>query len=158
MRHTHRKKSSAARKFFRNASIDTARQYQALKLAFPRSEVTLVREKLTWIGQLKPTELSQIYTVSIEYTLGSSPKVQVLDPCLRPRQGEKIPHMFDQKRLCLYYPASKEWNKNKWIHQTIIPWTSMWLYFYEIWHATGEWLGEGIHPEYTQSKTNRMQF
>ncbi|MGH8092034.1 MAG: hypothetical protein ACREIF_00990 [Chthoniobacterales bacterium] len=27
---------------------------------------------------------------------------------------------------------------------TIVPWTSRWLYFYEIWLATGEWMGGGI--------------
>ena len=33
------------------------------------------------------------------------------------------------------------------IADTIIPWTSEWLFFYELWLATGgEWLGEGEHP------------
>ena len=26
---------------------------------------------------------------------------------------------------------------------TIIPWTSEWLLHYELWHATGKWLGGG---------------
>ena len=33
-----------------------------------------------------------------------------------------------------------------WIADTILPWTSLWLYFYELWHATGQWLGGGEHP------------
>jgi hypothetical protein len=30
------------------------------------------------------------------------------------------------------------------IATTIIPWLSLWLYYYEVWHATGEWMGGGI--------------
>jgi hypothetical protein len=29
----------------------------------------------------------------------------------------------------------------------IIPWISCWLYFYEVWLATGTWIGGGTHPE-----------
>ncbi|MDY0295864.1 MAG: hypothetical protein RB296_00975 [Acidobacteriota bacterium] len=31
------------------------------------------------------------------------------------------------------------------IAKTIVPWASEWLIFYELWLATGEWLGGGIH-------------
>jgi hypothetical protein len=30
---------------------------------------------------------------------------------------------------------------------TVIPWISEWLYFYELWLVTGEWLGGGTHAE-----------
>jgi hypothetical protein len=30
---------------------------------------------------------------------------------------------------------------------TIIPWAAQWLVCYEIWHATGQWVGGGAHPE-----------
>ena len=30
--------------------------------------------------------------------------------------------------------------------ETIVPWACLWLYYYEVWHATGEWLGGGLHP------------
>jgi hypothetical protein len=29
---------------------------------------------------------------------------------------------------------------------TVVPWTSEWLVFYELWLITGEWLGGGTHP------------
>ena len=29
---------------------------------------------------------------------------------------------------------------------TIVPWCSEWLFYYELWLATGEWLGGGVHP------------
>jgi len=30
--------------------------------------------------------------------------------------------------------------------ETIVPWACLWLYYYEVWHTTGEWLGGGLHP------------
>ena len=38
-----------------------------------------------------------------------------------------------------------EFNSSKLIANTIIPWTVEWLYYYELWLATGEWLGGGEH-------------
>lgn len=33
------------------------------------------------------------------------------------------------------------------IADTLVPWASEWLLFYELWLATdGQWLGEGEHP------------
>ncbi len=29
---------------------------------------------------------------------------------------------------------------------TILPWASLWLFYYEVWLATGEWVGGGEHP------------
>jgi len=33
------------------------------------------------------------------------------------------------------------------IAKTIIPWTSLWLYFFGDWLITGEWNGGGEHPK-----------
>lgn len=87
------------------------------------------------------------YTVEVSYRLGDSPNVYVLDPALKKRAGsdEPIPHMYSATRLCLYLPRAGEWNKGMYLSQTILPWTSLWLYYYEVWHATGEWLGGGVH-------------
>jgi hypothetical protein len=40
------------------------------------------------------------------------------------------------------------------IHESIVPWTSLWLYYYEIWHATGEWLGGGHDPAAEKNDEN----
>jgi hypothetical protein len=32
------------------------------------------------------------------------------------------------------------------IADTIVPWLILWLFYYEIWHVTGEWKGGGVHP------------
>lgn len=36
--------------------------------------------------------------------------------------------------------------------ETIVPWTSEWLYFYEIWLVTGEWYAGVIYPGKGASK------
>jgi len=30
----------------------------------------------------------------------------------------------------------------------------LWLYYYEVWHLTDEWLGGGEHPTNLKPKTN----
>ena len=54
-------------------------------------------------------------------------------------------------RICLY--RYSEFNVYKLLADTIIPWTVEWLYFYELWLATGEWLGGGEHPDLDRKKT-----
>jgi hypothetical protein len=102
----------------------------------------------TWTGTLKPTPLSRTYEVQIRYRLGASPKVDVLSPPLeRLSDGTPIPHVYPGNRPCLYLPHSGEWTSCMFIADTIVPWIVLWLYYYEIWRVTGEWLGEGIHPD-----------
>lgn len=98
------------------------------------------------MGCVQPSELSEKYKIKIEYSLGEKPDVYVLSPPLRRREpNEPIPHMYEQKRLCLFHPPSHDWTAADPIADTIIPWASLWLYYYEIWFLTGEWLGKGIH-------------
>lgn len=70
------------------------------------------------------------------------PRVTILDPELVVREGAaKVPHTFSANHVCVH--VNEEWNPSLYLHQTIIPWTCLWLYYYEVWHATGEWLGGG---------------
>lgn len=73
---------------------------------------------------------------------------------LNPRgTGELPPHIYPNfarpefPRLCLFDPATDEWDGDKLIAETILPWAAEWLFFFEGWMATGEWLGGGRHPE-----------
>lgn len=101
---------------------------------------------VTWTGTLQPTALSATYTVRVQYRLGSAPRVMILSPQLRPRDdGGVIPHVYGHDRPCLYYPKFREWHPGAFVGETIVPWASLWLHYYELWHATGEWLGGGIH-------------
>lgn len=77
------------------------------------------------------------------------PKIWILDPELRRRtDDEPIPHTYGQKRPCVFYPEW-DWSPSDYLGVTVIPWLAEWLFFYEIWHATGKWLGGGIHPTIT---------
>lgn len=74
-------------------------------------------------------------------------RVFILSPNLsKLPDGTSVPHTYGKNEPCLYLPKSGQWHSGKFIATTIIPWTSLWLFYYETWQLTGEWLGEGIHP------------
>lgn len=120
-----------------------------MRRRFPNFTSQSIRgRQATWIGSLHPTPLSTIYKLKVQYALDSRPKIWVLSPELEKRTDQdKIPHVYSGDRLCLYLPWANEWHPNLLISETIMPWSSLWLYYYEIWHATGEWLGGGEHPD-----------
>ena len=111
---------------------------------YPSFKCTWTNNMLVCIGTLKPDELCRTYTVKITYSLESPPRVLVLDPQLEKRNGEAIPHLYGDGHLCLYYPKNREFTRYDLISETVIPWTSLWLFYYEIWLATGKWEGSGI--------------
>lgn len=91
----------------------------------------------TWIGKLHPRETSPTYEVAIKYHIGGVPEVRVLSPQLHPC----APHLYEDGTLCLYWPEEWRWGRNAMIAETILPWTALWLYYYELWLDIGEWLG-----------------
>jgi hypothetical protein len=97
---------------------------------------------LNWIETLRLEESS----LEDVFALTMTPHVTLVDPPLQGRDGRKPPHLYKGDFLCLYLPNSGEWNGQMFLARTIIPWTSEWLLHYEIWLATGEWHGGGIHP------------
>lgn len=127
-------------------AISLAIQAGHLRKLFPASQATFRRSQLTWVATLQPTPLSQSYTVRMQYKLDQRPEVEVLDPKLEERDGERPPHLYPKGRLCLYLPGMNEWNSNMLLADTIVPWISEWLLNYEFWLATGEWCGGGEHP------------
>ena len=105
------------------------------------------RNQLDVVGDLQPTVTSDVYTVRIRYKLGRAPRVAVSNPTLQPlADGTPVPHVYQDLTLCLYYPKLGEWGPHLLLIKTIVPWAMEWLYYYEAWHATGEWLGGGEHP------------
>lgn len=127
--------------------VNLAMQQFIIKNLYPQWNCKIVGNQMTCIGKIKPSELSRTYTIGIYYTLKKNPKVMVIKPKLEKNsEGNKPPHLYPGDFLCLYHPWFNEWDKSKIIAQTIIPWISLWLYYYEIWLATGEWKGGGIHP------------
>lgn len=98
-------------------------------------------------GTMQPTARSEVYHFVLTYTLADNPKVKIVSPVLEKNEkGEEIPHLYPGGHLCLYHPRYGEFSRTYLLCETIIPWTSLWLYHYEIWHVTGDWLGGGEHP------------
>lgn len=79
------------------------------------------------------------YKISIVYKTSTSPKVYVLEPDL----VEKPKHVFpSDKSLCLYHKSEFQWTNTKSITTYLVPWVFLWVYYYEVWLITGQWLGE----------------
>lgn len=104
--------------------------------------------KLTWQEPIQPTALARSYLAIITYQPGQTPDVRIADPGLELlAAGRPLPHVYrDPLRLCLYLPGTREWEARKRIDQTVIPWTYLWLYYFEDWLWSDDWKGEGRHP------------
>ncbi len=120
------------------------RQAFALHGAFPKAKTKLTTTRFTWVSTLQPTELSRVYTVRIVLHAGRYPNVRVINPVLESRPGETIPHLFGDGSLCLH--LEDEWNSSMLMVDSTVPWTSEWLFNYEIWMGTGTWYGGGEWP------------
>jgi hypothetical protein len=97
----------------------------------------------------QPTVLSREYTIRISYQLKKRPEILVRAPRLVELAGDRrIPHLYrqDPALLCLYRPSEGEWSPLMRIDQTIVPWTSLWLFYFEEWLDSDEWKGGGEHP------------
>lgn len=145
-------------RYFKSNPIPLVRQKVALCINFKGSSCNIDKKRLLWTGKIKPTPLSKEYTVVLVYQLRKSPKVWVVGDELEKLDSPDFPHKFDidaekkMVRICLY--RYSEFNSSKLLANTIIPWAIEWLYYYELWLATGEWLGGGEHPKNGVPKTD----
>ena len=136
----------------RQAELTQAKQRFAMS-KYPQFSATCVRNKVTtWVGNLRPDDLSPPYTIEITYTQGLRPRIAVLTPVLSLGPGHThLPHVFDgQRSICVH--TADEWTPHMLIADTILPWVSQWLAFYEAWALTGKWLGKGTHPNWPQHR------
>jgi hypothetical protein len=103
-------------------------------------------QELRSTGSLQPTPTSRMYHVMILYKGGKRPAAYVDGLCTR-ADAQRIPHTYAPNRPCLFYPPGREWRSDMTIARSIIPWLSLWLYYYEVWLATGKWEGGGVSHE-----------
>jgi hypothetical protein len=104
------------------------------------------QRSITWTGPWRPAELGNEYTLQVTYRQGLRPRIAVLHPKLALARGQtKLPHVYSdgQNDICVH--RHEEWDSSMLIADTIMPWISQWLYFYEVWALTGKWLGKGTH-------------
>lgn len=114
---------------------------------FPNFTCRIKRGKAIWSGALQPRLSSPAYKIQIEYQFQRVPKVYVVWPKLI----ENAPHRYQDGTLCLYWPKEWQWHAYELIATTILPWAAHWLYFYELWLDTGQWLGPSSHRTSTKS-------
>jgi len=95
-----------------------------------------------WEGTLQPRDSSPVYHVVISHSVDGIPKVHVTSPKILPNH-----HLYSDGSLCLYWPKHWSWRRHRLLAETIIPWAALWLYFYELWLDTGEWLGPSSHDQ-----------
>jgi hypothetical protein len=109
----------------------------------------LARGKLMWRFVASPTAFSRRYRVRLEYRQDAVPRVFVEDPDLVDlADGRRLPHVYRQQppRLCLYLPGEGEWTSAMRLDQTLVPWSILWLFYFEEWLISNEWKGGGVHP------------
>lgn len=141
--------------------IGIREQYLALKQFCPGKVVISDNDKtVQWEGMLQPLPFSREYRVVIRYTLSHPPVCVIREPDLSNlAQGRKIPHIYRNQtgirgtQLCLYLPVVKqknkvsEWQPTMFLANTILPWASMWLVYFEFWLSSGEWDGGGVEHD-----------
>lgn len=145
-----------------NKNIPIGHQVIGLQKYWPQGRTKIIdcNRTLLWSGDIQPSPFSRTYEVILRYSLGGKPTVIVVNPDLSLlAKGESIPHIYPDDSqikgtvICLYLPSGKNNNIAQWhptIHflaETIMPWTSLWLYYYEYWLLTGKWEGGGEHPD-----------
>ncbi len=135
---------------YRPSVLSIGQQVARMRLHFPaftyRLETHQKKHIPTWRGTLQPTDVSPNYQVQIQYRYLKMPRVWVLSPML----PSDAPHRYSDGSLCLYYPGDGSWTPALPIAQTFVPWTALWLAYYEIWLRTGRWYG--LEVPHGQSK------
>lgn len=133
------------RKYTKQKVITLAQQANMIEMLYPAftNKITSYGELVT-NGIIQPTAISRRYEIRITYVISKIPKVEVINPKLDDSSC-KLPHVYSNNELCLFYPKYEEWTKYDYIAEKIIPWTSLWLYYYEVWKVTSTWEGGGKH-------------
>lgn len=121
-----------------------------LQKKYPQSKVVVNRNDLIWYGEVRPTPISRLYKIKIICKKAHKPKVVLYGNEIDGIERDDFPHIYRKYKkkqmveLCLNMPI--EFNYSLRITDTIIPWAQEWLFYYEIWLATGKWCGGGHTP------------
>jgi hypothetical protein len=136
-------------RFGRPKALTMAQQYVNLRgNPLSAGDGPLRAGSFTWIYDTSPSPLSRDYRIRIEMACDLPPRIFVDDPDIEVLAcGRDLPHVYrNPTRLCLYLPGTPEWQPWMRLDQTVVPWTSLWLFYFEDWLDSGEWKGGGMHP------------
>jgi hypothetical protein len=117
-------------------------QVRAMKARYPQFKVKKHQDgRIVFTGKLQVKPELPVYTIQVVYNGNAMPLVYILDPL--PVTG--APHIYSNTHsLCLYHEDNYRWNKAKLIAIDIMGWTAGWIYFYEYWLQTGDWVGPEV--------------
>ena len=107
------------------------------------------QQSARWVGDVRPQFTR--FTIEIAYIVGCFPAVRVKAPALVRLPGNsegQLPHVYppaEDPTLCLFDPATNEWDPSMHLADTTVPWACDWLACYEMWLMTGRWTGGGRH-------------
>ncbi len=135
----------------RRPPLSAAQQFVNLR-ANPicRGDGVLRSGRLSWRYSATPSPVGRDYDVRLEFVQGARPETFVDEPDLQVLAGgRRIPHLYQQRppKLCLYLPKTYEWQAWMRLDLTIVPWTALWLFYFEEWLASDDWKGGGMHPD-----------
>lgn len=130
-----------AKSWTKAPKLSLPQQHGRIRAAFPGFTMKIRRGGATWTGTLQPRLASPTYCLQVSYMLREVPKVRVV----RPELVQGAPHLYHDGSLCLYWPKNWRWAPHEAIAETLLPWAALWLYYYELWLDTGEWLGPTSH-------------
>lgn len=136
---------------FKRRELTQSQQLLWMQSRYPELRARVQRQRsIVWEGPWTPDDLGGRYLIRVSYKQGFRPRIAIVEPPLRLAPGhDKLPHTYGgQTDICVHRP--EEWHKGLLIADTIMPWISQWLYFYEIWAVTGKWIGKGTHPNLPQ--------
>ena len=139
---------AASRRIPKPATLNLGMQMLRMQQKHPQLNAQIRRGEITWIGPWLPEELCNTYLVKVRYKLNRRPQISIISPRLELAAGRtKLPHVYQggQDDICIH--SREDWNASLLIADTIMPWLSQWLYFYEVWAQTGHWHGKGTHPD-----------
>lgn len=124
-------------------------QLYALKALYPESVCRAKNGMIRWKANIKPGPLCDEYSLRIIWDGRSAPVVWAGGGAIsRCDDLSSVPHKFRvdksswEIQLCL---QKNDWKGNHLIAETFVPWAMEWLVHFELWLATGEWLGGGVH-------------
>ena len=126
--------------FNKNKKANPLVQIGAMKSKFPLFRSKQKGDNIIFTGDLFIKPELPIYNISVKYRGNLRPVVNVNTPVL----VDKPPHTFSDKSLCLYHSDNFKWNAGKLIAKEIMQWTIAWIYFYEYWLQTGEWIAPEV--------------
>lgn len=118
-------------------SSNIGKQIGAMKSRFPNFLYVRHGNNIVFSGSLQVKPELPIYDIEVTYRGNARPLVYVKSPAL----VNLAPHTYKDQSLCLYHPDNFHWSADRLIAKEIMHWAIAWIYFYEYWKDSGEWVG-----------------